>query len=115
MDDDPFVGWQEPRSILETHVERGATVLEAGPGMGSFTLELARLVGPAGRVVAVALQPKMLEALRKRRYVPRSMGGSRPALPAKPGSASTRTAVATATLVEASTRRLGYVKSGACS
>ena len=41
-------------------------VLEPGPGMGFFTLELARLVGPAGRVVAVDLQEKMLSVLRRR-------------------------------------------------
>jgi SAM-dependent methyltransferase len=34
--------------------------------MGFFTLEMARLVGPKGRVVAVDIQPRMLEALRRR-------------------------------------------------
>ncbi len=52
--------------ILAPFVTSGATVLEPGPGMGFFTLELARLVGPAGRVVAVDVQPKMLDALRRR-------------------------------------------------
>jgi SAM-dependent methyltransferase len=42
------------------------TVLEPGPAMGFFTLELARLAGPAGRVVAVDVQPRMVEALRRR-------------------------------------------------
>jgi SAM-dependent methyltransferase len=42
------------------------TVLEPGPGMGFFTLELARLAGPAGAVVAVDIQPRMLEGLRRR-------------------------------------------------
>ena len=42
------------------------TVLEPGPGMGFFTLEMARRVGPAGRVIAIDVQPRMLEALRKR-------------------------------------------------
>jgi ubiquinone/menaquinone biosynthesis C-methylase UbiE len=42
------------------------TVLEPGPGMGFFTLELARLVGPAGRVVAVDVQRKMLDGLMRR-------------------------------------------------
>jgi SAM-dependent methyltransferase len=42
------------------------TVVEPGPGMGFFTLELAQLVGPEGRVVAVDVQPRMLEALRRR-------------------------------------------------
>jgi SAM-dependent methyltransferase len=42
------------------------TVLEPGPGMGFFTLELARLVGSGGRVLAVDVQPKMLAGLRRR-------------------------------------------------
>jgi SAM-dependent methyltransferase len=42
------------------------TVLEPGPGMGFFTLELARLVGPTGRVLAVDIQPRMLASLRRR-------------------------------------------------
>jgi SAM-dependent methyltransferase len=42
------------------------TVLEPGPGMGFFTLPLARMVGPNGRVVALDVQPKMLEGLRRR-------------------------------------------------
>ncbi len=58
--------WQDPRRILAPHVREGMTVLEPGPGMGFFTLELARLVGPAGRVVAVDLQERMLAGLRRR-------------------------------------------------
>lgn len=58
--------WQDPRAILEPYVREGMSVLEAGPGMGFFTLELARRVGPAGRVVAVDVQPNMLAALRRR-------------------------------------------------
>ncbi len=42
------------------------TVVEPGPGMGFFTLELARRVGPAGRVVAVDIQPRMLDRLKRR-------------------------------------------------
>jgi ubiquinone/menaquinone biosynthesis C-methylase UbiE len=42
------------------------TVLEPGPGMGFFTLELARRVGASGRVVAVDIQPKMIERLKRR-------------------------------------------------
>jgi ubiquinone/menaquinone biosynthesis C-methylase UbiE len=34
--------------------------------MGYFTLALARMVGPAGRVVAIDLQERMLERLRRR-------------------------------------------------
>ena len=58
--------WQDPREILRPHLREGMTVLEAGPGMGFFTLELLRLTGPSGRVVAVDIQPRMLEALKRR-------------------------------------------------
>jgi ubiquinone/menaquinone biosynthesis C-methylase UbiE len=56
----------DPRAILSPFVSEGMAVLEPGPGMGFFTLELARLVGPRGRVVAIDAQPRMLAALRKR-------------------------------------------------
>ena len=42
------------------------TVLEPGPGMGFFTIPLARLVGSSGRVVAIDLQPKMSAGLKRR-------------------------------------------------
>jgi ubiquinone/menaquinone biosynthesis C-methylase UbiE len=57
---------QDPARILAPHVREGMTVLEPGPGMGFFTLELARRVGPVGQVVAVDLQPQMLAGLRRR-------------------------------------------------
>ena len=50
----------DPARILAPYVSEGMTVLEPGPGMGFFTLELARIVGPAGRVIAVDVQPKMI-------------------------------------------------------
>ncbi len=56
----------DPRKILSPFVREGMKALEPGPGMGFFTLELARLVGPSGRVVAVDVQPKMLEGLKRR-------------------------------------------------
>lgn len=42
------------------------TVVEPGCGMGFFTLPLARLVGPTGKVVCVDLQPRMIDGLRRR-------------------------------------------------
>jgi SAM-dependent methyltransferase len=58
--------WQNPAEILEGYVRPGMTALEPGPGMGFFTLELLRLVGPSGRVIAVDIQPKMIERLKRR-------------------------------------------------
>ena len=58
--------FHQPAELLAPHVRQGMTVLEPGPGMGFFTLELARLVSGAGRVIAVDIQPRMIEALRRR-------------------------------------------------
>ena len=56
----------DPRKLLAPYVHEGMTVLEPGPGMGFFTLELARLVGASGRVIAVDIQSKMLDRLKRR-------------------------------------------------
>lgn len=58
--------WQNPDKILRPFVTPGMTVLEPGCGMGFFTLELARLVGDHGKVVAVDIQPRMLQGLNRR-------------------------------------------------
>jgi ubiquinone/menaquinone biosynthesis C-methylase UbiE len=62
----PIRRWmQNPEKFLTPYVHPGMTVLEPGPGMGFFTLPLAKLVG-SGRVIAVDVQSKMLDALRRR-------------------------------------------------
>jgi SAM-dependent methyltransferase len=58
--------FQQPAQVLAGHVRPGMTVLEPGPGMGFFTLELARLAGGSGRVIAIDIQPRMLDVLRRR-------------------------------------------------
>lgn len=63
----PLRRWMEdPSMLLAPYVRAGMTILEPGPGMGFFTLELARLVGPAGRVVAPEMQPRMIAGLKRR-------------------------------------------------
>jgi len=57
---------QDPVEIVRPFVKEGMTVLEPGPGMGFFTVELARLVGPSGRVIAVDIQPSMIAGLKRR-------------------------------------------------
>jgi tRNA A58 N-methylase Trm61 len=57
---------QNPMKILSPFLRRDMTVLEPGPGMGFFTLDMARLVGPEGRVVAVDVRPQILDVLTKR-------------------------------------------------
>ena len=58
--------WQNPHEMLAPYVHEGMRVLEPGPGMGYFTLEMARLVGPLGQVVAVDVQPQMIDRLKRR-------------------------------------------------
>jgi ubiquinone/menaquinone biosynthesis C-methylase UbiE len=55
-----------PQKILGPHVRSGMHVMDIGPAMGFFSLPLARLVGPGGRVVCVDVQEKMLRALLRR-------------------------------------------------
>ncbi len=56
----------DPAAILGAYVGPGDSVLDIGPGMGYFSIPLARLVGPAGRVTAIDIQEKMLAALALR-------------------------------------------------
>ena len=62
----PIRRWmQDPDELIAPYVTPGMTVLEPGPGMGFFTLPLAKRAG-SGRVVAVDIQPRMLASLRRR-------------------------------------------------
>lgn len=56
----------DPARILAPFVREGMRVLEPGPGMGFFTIDLARMVGPLGGIVVVDIQPKMLNRLKRR-------------------------------------------------
>lgn len=42
----------------------GSVVADVGAGSGYYTVRLAKVVGPAGRVVATDLQPGMLDLIR---------------------------------------------------
>jgi ubiquinone/menaquinone biosynthesis C-methylase UbiE len=55
-----------PERILAGLVQPGATVLDLGCGMGYFSIPLARLVGPGGKVICVDLQEQMLAGVRRR-------------------------------------------------
>jgi ubiquinone/menaquinone biosynthesis C-methylase UbiE len=55
---------QSPKKILKPHVKEGMTVLDVGCGPGFFTVEMARLVGKTGRVIAADLQEGMLARLK---------------------------------------------------
>jgi ubiquinone/menaquinone biosynthesis C-methylase UbiE len=54
--------------LLTPYVKPGMTVLDVGPGMGYFTLPMARMVGENGRVICVDVQEKMLASLKRRAH-----------------------------------------------
>jgi len=58
--------FHNPEKILRPYVAEGNTVLDIGPGMGYFSIPLARMVGEKGKVIAADVQPEMLKALWKR-------------------------------------------------
>lgn len=58
--------FEKPEEILAPLVAPGMLVLDVGSAMGYFSLPLARLVGPEGRVVCLDVQQRMLNALDRR-------------------------------------------------
>jgi ubiquinone/menaquinone biosynthesis C-methylase UbiE len=55
---------QDPHKILSPYVREGMTVLDLGCGPGFFSIEMAKMVGPSGRVIAADLQDGMLQKIR---------------------------------------------------
>ena len=56
----------DPYKILQPYIKEGDTVLDVGPGIGYFTIPMAKLVGDRGRVIAADIQQEMLTAIKKR-------------------------------------------------
>ena len=54
------------RAVAQLGLKPGQTVCDLGAGTGYYAVRMSRLVGPAGKVYAVDIQPKMLELLSKR-------------------------------------------------
>jgi len=57
---------QNPRKILAPYIKEGMTALDIGCGPGFFSIELAKLVGEAGKVIAADLQQGMLQKLHEK-------------------------------------------------
>ncbi|MFA5055827.1 MAG: class I SAM-dependent methyltransferase [Dehalococcoidia bacterium] len=55
-----------PEKVLGTYVKEGMTVVDIGCGIGHFSIGMARLVGPKGRVISIDLQQKMLDRVKER-------------------------------------------------
>jgi ubiquinone/menaquinone biosynthesis C-methylase UbiE len=58
--------FHNPEKIVGPFLKSEMTAMDVGCGMGMFSLAMARIVGEEGRVIAVDLQQKMLDVLRKR-------------------------------------------------
>jgi ubiquinone/menaquinone biosynthesis C-methylase UbiE len=56
----------KPEKMLAPYLAEGMTAVDYGCGPGFFTLPMARLVGPSGRVVAADLQQAMLDRVSVR-------------------------------------------------
>lgn len=57
---------QGAKMLAALRIRPGDVVADIGAGSGYYTIRLARLVGPSGRVIAVDIQQKMLDLIRKR-------------------------------------------------
>src|SRR5512140_339286 len=58
--------FENPGKMVLPLVKPGDRVLELGPGLGFFTVPLAKAVQPAGKVVCVDVQQGMLDRLGRR-------------------------------------------------
>ena len=58
--------FQNPDRILKPYIKPGWIVLDVGPGIGYFTIPLAKLVGSRGKVIAADLQQQMLDGIQHR-------------------------------------------------
>lgn len=58
--------FHNPTRIVSPYIRQGSTAIDIGPGMGYFTGAMCSLVGKKGRVVAVDIQQRMLDALARR-------------------------------------------------
>ncbi len=65
--DNPVRRWiQNPDRIIAPYVRQGDLVLDIGPGLGYFTIAMAKQVGEKGRVIAADLQESMLKGIAAR-------------------------------------------------
>ncbi len=57
---------QNPNKIMEPYLKPGFIVLDFGSAMGYFSVPMANMVQPDGKVVCVDIQQKMIDVLLKR-------------------------------------------------
>ncbi|HWQ66906.1 MAG TPA: class I SAM-dependent methyltransferase [Methanospirillum sp.] len=57
---------QNPQKILGKFIRPGMTVLDIGCGPGFFTLPMAKMVGPGGKVIGIDVQKEMLDLVMQK-------------------------------------------------
>jgi ubiquinone/menaquinone biosynthesis C-methylase UbiE len=58
---------QPPKATAIRHgIKPGMTVLEVGPGSGTYTIAAAKRIGETGRLVAIDIEPRIIERVQKR-------------------------------------------------
>lgn len=55
-----------PEKIVGDYIKAGDTVIDLGCGPGFFSIDMAKMVGKEGRVIAVDLQKQMIEKVKKK-------------------------------------------------
>ncbi len=58
--------YQNPKRILSPYLNQGMKVVEIGPGLGYFSLPIAKIIGDKGRLYCVDIQEGMLAGLKRR-------------------------------------------------
>jgi ubiquinone/menaquinone biosynthesis C-methylase UbiE len=58
--------FHQPEKIFKPYIKKDMTIFDIGCGMGYFTIGLAKLTGRKGKVIAIDLQPKMLNGAQIR-------------------------------------------------
>jgi len=58
---------EKPQLVIDAlEIKPGQTIADLGAGSGYYSFRIAPLVGPTGRVLAIDIEPKMLEVIAER-------------------------------------------------
>jgi FkbM family methyltransferase len=67
LEDPERLKWMPTTEVLSRlHLAKGAHVADIGAGTGYFAIPMARAVGDTGHVLAIDLQPEMLQLLQQK-------------------------------------------------
>ena len=58
--------FHNPVKIFGDFIRPGQTAVDIGCGLGYFSIALARIVGPDGKVIALDIQPQMIQRAKRR-------------------------------------------------